>query len=240
MKHVRASLVSIFCLVFLFTSLPVMGGCALNEPDEYSLQTGAPLGGAISSAGLDLVLGGLASGVLSWAGGKGCDLLFGLITGSGDTEGEQLDNIKNKLDEVDKKLDNIQNTVNAIDAKVNAITENLEKMEWDSAIRSIVDPLSTIDSTFTKITLISENAKNNPIKYQGDIADLSKTDSAILSSDTGVVKALDVINNHMLGRETQQSILAMRKDQVSKGLNYENRADSYDAFALFFTALLGR
>jgi len=84
MKTIRLLLVSILCLVFILAPLSVITGCKADEPSGYPLQTGGPLGGAISSAGLDVLLGGFAKGASSWLGGETCDFLFGLIIGSED------------------------------------------------------------------------------------------------------------------------------------------------------------
>jgi len=106
MKLWRLLLVVVLCISILLTSL---SGCKAQEPDLYQLQTGRPLGmaGGLSSAVLQVVLGDMASGALSWAAGAGCEFLFGLITGSENEEGAKLDDIIDKLDKMDKKLDDI-------------------------------------------------------------------------------------------------------------------------------------
>ena len=239
MQAIRSVLVSILVLVFILTPLSVITGCKVDEPSEYPLQTGAPLGGAISSAGLDLILGGLAEGALSWAGGQACDFVFGLITGSGDKTEEELEGIKNKLDEMDDKLDDIKDMIKDLQDKVDDISEDLKIVKWDAAIGNMVNATTTIDETFRKVIRITGDAKNNPASYEDDVETLSKADGEILNSTGGVLHAVGVINNFMIGGSGQDSLLEMRRDNVGKGLNYENVADSYDAFALFFTALIG-
>ena len=239
MKTIRVVLISILCLVFILAPLSVITGCKTDEPSGYPLQTGAPLGGAISSAGLDLVLGGLAEGALSWAGGQACDFIFGLITGSGDKTEEELEGIKNKLDEMDDKLDDIKDMIKDIQDKLNDISEDLKIVKWDAAIGNMVTAITAIDETFRKVIRMTGDAKNNPASYQDEVASLSLPNGEILNSTTGVLSAVGVINNFMTGKSTQTSLLEMRRDNINEGLNYENVADSYDAFALFFTALIG-
>ncbi|MFC1952135.1 RICIN domain-containing protein [Chloroflexota bacterium] len=236
MKTIRVALVSILCLVFILTPLSIITGCKADEPSGYSLQTGAPLGGAISSAGLDLLLGGLAEGALSWAGGQACDFVFGLITGSAGKEGQELDDIKNKLDEMDEKLNDIKETVEKIEEKVDELTKDLERMEWNIATKILESDLTTIGETFKKVIRITQAAKKDPVKYQDDVETLSLPDGEILNSTTGVVHAVGVIHNFMI---SQDGLLELRLKNLSQGLNYENGADRYDAFAAFFTALLG-
>lgn len=247
MKTTRLVLVSIFCLVFILTPLSVITGCKADEPSGYPLQAGAPLRGAISSAGLDLVLGSLVKGALSWAGGESAGFLFGLITGSGD-EGANLDTIKDQLDDMDKTLNDIKGIVEDIQKKVDGISTKLKIIEWNIAVLSIADALTTINETFDMVMRLSESAKENildldhPDRYEKDQEDVitySKTDGVILDPTTGVIHAVGKIAAMMTGEQGGTGLLELRRQQIMQGLNYNNGADSYDAFALFFTAVLG-
>ncbi|MFC1899644.1 RICIN domain-containing protein [Chloroflexota bacterium] len=239
MKTIRVSLVGILCLMFILTPLSTITGCKADKPSGYPLQTGSPLVGSVSIAGLDFVLGGLATGALSWAGGQGCDFLFGLITGSGDKTDEELEGIKSKLDDMDKKLNEIKNIVNDIQETVGDIDDNLKTLQWDSAISNTIGATSTIDETFKKVIRMAGDAKNNPGLYEDDVNALSLPNGEILSASTGVINAVGVIHNVMIGQSGQTSLLELRRLQISEGLNYENGADSYDSFALLFTTVLG-
>ncbi|MBA7554948.1 hypothetical protein ES705_47589 [subsurface metagenome] len=106
-----------------------------------------------------MLLGGLAEGALSWAGGQACDFVFGLITGSAGKKGQELDDIKNKLDEMDEKLNDIKETVEKIEEKVDELTKDLERMEWNIATKILESDLTTIGETFKKVIRITQAAK---------------------------------------------------------------------------------
>jgi len=248
MKTIRVALVSILCLVFILTPLSVITGCKADEPSGYPLQTGSPLVGAVSIAGLDFVLGGLATGALSWAGGETCDFLFGLITGSEGKEADELKEIKSKLGEMDDKLNDIKDIVEDIQGKIKNIDIQLAVIKWNTAINSITDQLTTINETFDALISLSESAKNNildlkyPDRYKQDLLDVatySKTEGVILNPTTGVVHAIGKIATMMTGEQGGTGLLALLCEQISKDLNYDNAAASYDSFTIFFTTMLG-
>ncbi|MCK4815878.1 RICIN domain-containing protein [bacterium] len=246
MKTVRVLLAGVLCLLLILTSL---SGCKAQEPDEYQLQTGRPLGmgGGISSSVLQVVLGDLASGALSWASGAGCEFIFGLITGSEDKVGDELKDIKDKLKEMDKKLDDIKRTVEEIRNKVNEIGERLKIMQWDAAISDIIDPMTKIQGAFTTLQDITEEAKVNPSGYlnDADFKNLTQNNcDTILSDRDGVKNALNKLNLYIIGVQGKTPLLNLMYTQVleklsSEGISYDDRIDCYNAFDLFFTGLVG-
>lgn len=249
MKTIRLALAIFLSFVFILAPLSVITGCKADDSGEGPLQTGAPLGGAISSAGLDMLLGGLAKGALSWAGGLGCEYLFGFIIGSEDDTAATLDDIETKLGEMDAKLDEILTIVKDIQEKVDEISAEIEGLRWQVATGSIAKEINIIDTAYLRLITLSESLKNtigdttHPEYYREDLDDvkaLSLATGDILKISDSVLSSVNLIADSMIpGKFGGDSLLKLRREAVEKGLNYANAANRYDALALFFTAVLG-
>ncbi|MFC1994318.1 RICIN domain-containing protein [Chloroflexota bacterium] len=231
----------------------------VNKLDSGETQAFRPLQAGpvetVASSFLNSALKDIASGVFQWVGGKGSEFLFDLIIGSDEYTQEDM---KNKLELMDQKLDKIASDIEFIKGAMDRLGAKLDLLAWNNAVRPMMEKAQVIETTYKKITDMTEAAKRDAASDETNMSDIDKenakkarearkktvenyseSDGDILSTSSGVFYAMDIVHNHIMGWGGATPILEEVYKQTRNKLSDGNKVNCYNYFADYFANLLG-